>query len=178
MGAVFDEQQPVALGDLRDAGHVTGHAPHVSDDNGFCLRGDVALNIIGIDVAVRGIGIDEDGDGVDHKDGHHRGEKGIGRCQNFTSGLEPEGEKGRVEGCCARTGGEPVFDAKVLAEVVLEIPNLTFSSIIRQLVGPHQPNDFFDVVVSDRRPGKVGSVGDLGFASEECESCTHGRPRR
>ena len=71
LGAILDKLQPVSTNQSHDSGHIAGMTLHMGDDQSLGPGRDSPFNVQRIDVAGIGFGIDQNREGVYHKNRHH-----------------------------------------------------------------------------------------------------------
>ena len=96
-GAVFDDLEPVLLGERQDGRHLARNAGEVHERDGARARRDGGGDAIGGDVARRRIGVDEDGTRADPLDAVHGGDVRQRRRDHLVARLEPEVQIRKVQ---------------------------------------------------------------------------------
>jgi len=116
LGAVLDHGDAVLACEGHDAGHVDGLAADVGDHDGAGQRRDQLRDRLGAGVVAAGLGVGDDGDAAQQRDGHHAARVRDGADDDLGEGLEAERSEGAVEGGRARVDGVGEAAAEALGE--------------------------------------------------------------
>ena len=104
LGAILDDRDMAAPGDLHDGIHVGHLAEEVNGQDGLGARCDGRLDFMRVDVEGQGVDVDENGLGVEAVDDAGRGEEREGRGDDFVAGADVQGHEGDEQS--VRAGGD------------------------------------------------------------------------
>lgn len=120
LGAVFDDQQVVFLGDGHDFVHGAGVAVQVDGHDGAGAGRDLFADAFRVDVVRVWVDVREDGCGADGADAFGGGEEGEGCGDDLVAGADVQGSQADDQGVGAAVHADGVFHAEVIGDFLFE----------------------------------------------------------
>jgi len=118
---ILDDAQAVPASDRHDLIHARRHAPHVHGDHRACPGGDLALQILRVEVQ-RGVDLGDDRHSAHRDDGRSRRHKGIRRQDDLIPWANVDAHQGSDECAGAAVDRQRVLAAQSLAVPLLNVP--------------------------------------------------------
>src|SRR5579859_2832219 len=120
MGRVFDQSDPVALGDFLQAVKICGMSAHVDGDDGLGPRSDSGFGQRRIEIVALRIDINKHGKRIGEEHGASGGDEGEVRNDDLVTVIDSERSHGDFERGGAVGDGEAVLGAVIFRKGLLE----------------------------------------------------------